>query len=400
MISIVVAAYNRPALFRRVLKSIASADYGNCRDIPLILSIDRSEDCYREMADIAGAFHWEFGEKRVFLHDKRLGLREHFLFCGDLTREYGTVIFLEDDIVVSPHYFAFAAACEMKYSSDKRICAASLYNLEYNETAHRPFRPVEDGTDTWFLQFASWAPVYFPLQWAEFRAWYDASEKPIREDSCLPDNARKWRFTSFRKFHMKWSLENGKYVVYPRVSLATNFAEAGQHYAHDSNNLQVPLLMRPIYAYRLADFDQSPAIYDGFMEITQAALKRLAPHLEPYDFDVDLYGTKRAENMRRPYCLTVRKAARPEEEYARQAVPHEMNVILRVPGRRMRLTRTQRVSFGLRGLGGAFSDVLYDIKGASVLKVLYSDLWAVASRIKSRLASARLGKVSRGGLRL
>ena len=51
---------------------------------------------------IANDFNWRLGEKKVIIHTQKLGLRNHFIWVGDQTERFKNVIFLEDDLIVSP----------------------------------------------------------------------------------------------------------------------------------------------------------------------------------------------------------------------------------------------------------------------------------------------------------
>lgn len=377
MLTIVAVGYNRPKALERLLKCINAGEYYG-DEVRLIISLDRADNC-DEMKAMADAFEYRHGEKSVILHPKRLGLREHFLFCGDLTQKYGNVIFLEDDVYVLPGFYGFAKACVERYEYDDRIVGASLYSLKYSETAHRPFTPLNDGSDVFFAQLMSWAPVYFPRQWKAFRDWYDAEPKPMEDITCLPDNVRQWKMTSFKKYHIKYTITQSKYFVYPQSSFTTNFAEAGQHYARDDDNLQVALTFGKGDNYRLVDLDESKSIYDAFMEMTPECLGRLNSELKQYDFDVDLYGNKRRENISRPYCITAERVKNPVSAWGCKTVPHETNVILNVPGDIFHLARTEDVVFKPMSVGKAFWAVSYDIKGASPLKAIATD-WRIAKQ--------------------
>lgn len=372
MLTLVAVGYNRPKPLQRLLDCINRADYCGDKEVRLVISLDRADNC-DEMKSLADAFEWKHGEKEVILHPKRLGLREHFLFCGDLTQKYGSIVFLEDDIYALPGYYKFAKACTEKYENDDRIMGASLYSLRYSETAHRPFTPLNDGSDVYFAQLMSWAPVYFPKQWKAFRDWYDAEPKPMEDVTCLPDNVRQWKMTSFKKYHIKYTITHEKFFVYPQVSFTTNFAEAGQHYAKDDDNLQVPLIIGDADSYRLPMFDDSKSIYDAFMEIKPECVKKLCPALKEYNFDVDLYGNKRRENIQAPYCITANHAKNAIRTWGCKTVPHETNVLLGVPGKIFSLAKTEDMKFAPRSVGRAYWAVSYDIKGASPLKAIATD---------------------------
>lgn len=385
MLTILAAGYNRIKPLRRLLNCLNEADYCGDNDIHLLVSLDRADNC-DAMKKMADDFEWKYGKKEVILHPKRLGLREHFLFCGDLTQKYGNILFLEDDVYVLPNFYRFAKACVKKYENDERIVGVSLYSLRYSETAHRPFTPLNDGNDVYFAQLMSWAPIYFPRQWKAFRDWYNNEPKPMEDISCLPDNVRQWKMTSFKKYHIKYTITQEKYFVYPQVSFTTNFAETGQHYAVDNDNLQVPLMLGDAKEYRLPVFEDSLCVYDAFMEIKPECIKRKVPELADYNFSVDLYGNKRKENVDAEFCITANRARNTVCTWGCKTVPHETNVMLNVPGNIFSLARTKDINFiSSRGVGRAFWAVSYDIKGATPLKVLATDLRVAKQEITKRM---------------
>lgn len=384
MLTLVAVGYNRPKPLLRLLNCINRADYCGDDDIRLVISLDRADNC-EEMKQLADSFVWRHGKKEVILHPKRLGLREHFLFCGDLTQKYGSVVFLEDDVYVLPGFYRFAKACVDKYEDDERIVGASLYSLRYSETAHRPFTPLNDGSDVYFAQLMSWAPVYFPKQWKAFREWYNKEPKPMEDITCLPDNVRQWKMTSFKKYHIKYTITQDKYFVYPQMSFTTNFAEAGQHYAKDDDNLQVPLSFGVNEKYRLVGLDESLSVYDAFMEMKPDCIKKMQPDLAEYDFDVDLYGNKRLENIHKQFCITANHVKQSMKSWGCKTVPHETNIMLNVPGNAFNLARTENVLFRPRSVSRAFWAVSYDIKGASPLKALATDMRIAKQEIEKKI---------------
>lgn len=384
MLTLVAVGYNRPKPLQRLLNCINNADYDNDNNVRLVISLDHADNC-KEMKELADQFNWKHGEKEVVLHPKRLGLREHFLFCGDLTQKYGNIAFLEDDVFVLPGFYRFAKACADKYENDERIVGASLYSLRYSETAHRPFTPLNDGNDVYFAQLMSWAPVYFPKQWKAFRDWYNNEPKPIEDITCLPDNVRQWKMTSFKKYHLKYTITQEKFFVYPQISFTTNFAEAGQHYTADNDNLQVPLLLGDVKEYRLPTFDESLCVYDAFLEIKPECIKRRVPELANYNFDIDLYGNKRKENVNEEYCITANRVKSAIKSWGCKTVPHETNIMLNVPGKVFSLAKTENIAFSRpRSVSRAFWAVSYDIKGATPLKAIATDLRVAKQEMEKR----------------
>lgn len=383
--AIVVATYNRKELFKRTLNCIERADYTGYDDIDLIISIDRANNC-EEMKAIADAFKWEHGKKTVILHEKRQGLRKHFIFCGGLSQKYGPVIFLEDDVVVNENYYRTAQLMTNQYIDDERIVGASLYTMSFNETAQRPFQPIEDGSDVFFCSLMSWAPVYFPRQWKRFEQWLLALNGQEIVCQNVPQDVANWPKSSFKKLHIQYVQQNELYFAYTRHSCATNFSEPGEHYKKDTNKLQVPMDIAPRESLIMKSLDDSCAVYDAFLEMKSEVLKRIIDNdIQEYDFDVDLYGKKPRQSIRKQYVLTTKKATKAIRTFGRKMTPHEMNIIYNIQGSTIVLARTEDVKFGSKGISRYVNDVLYDIKGSTVLKILIADcIWSI-DFVKSRI---------------
>lgn len=381
---IVVATYNRKELFQRTLNCIKDADYSGYSDIQLIISIDRAANC-DEMKRCADEFDWRHGNKTVILHEERQGLRRHFIFCGGLSQKYGPVIFLEDDVVVNKNFYQTAQQMTDAYIEDERIVGASLYTMSFNETAQRPFQALEDGSDVFFCSLMSWAPVYFPDQWARFEKWL--GKLGGKEIVCenIPQDVAKWPKSSFKKLHIQYVQQNKLYFAYTRHSCATNFSEPGEHYKKDTNKLQVSMDVAQRGLLRLKTLDESLAVYDAFLEFAPDVLRRmLSGDILSYDFDVDLYGKKPTGAISREYILTTKKTKKPVLSFGRKMVPQEANAINQISGEDIVLAKTKNVKFGSKGIRRYVNDVLYDIKGSTVLKILITDaMWAKAF-IKSR----------------
>lgn len=382
--AIVIATYSRADLFRRTLNCVANADYTGHEDIPLIISIDRAKN-YAEMKQIADEFQWKHGEKHVILHEERQGLRKHFIFCGGLSQTYGPVIFLEDDVVVNQNFYQVAQRMTDYYINDPRLVGVSLYAMGFNETAQRPFIPLGDGSDVFFCSLMSWAPVYFPKQWADFQHWLDqrGDREVVYEN--VPQDVLRWPKSSFKKLHIQYVMQNQRYFAYARHSCATNFSEPGEHYKKDTNKLQVPMEVRSRKELNLVSLDDSLAVYDAFLELRPECLRKLQPALDGCAFDTDLYGKKAAVNLTQEYVLTTHKVKSSAMTWGRKMTPHEMNVISSIPGKEISLTRREDVKTGGKGLRRYTSDILYDIKGSTVLKVFLADLMWMFAFIKSRL---------------
>lgn len=236
---IVIAAYNRPYSLKRLLFSLSNAVF---EFYPLlIVSIDGNGS--DEIISMAKEYRWN-GDKKVIIHSENLGLKDHILFCGNLSKEYDHVIILEDDLFVSPYFYDYACESALFYKDEDQIAGISLYQYEYIENTDLPFVPVHNGFDTYCVQMASsWGQMWSKEQWQQFYLWYENHKDWEANDSRLPDDIFKWPDTSWKKYFIKYLVNTNKFLVYPNISLTTNFGDVGTHNGYDNSLHQVNLLI-------------------------------------------------------------------------------------------------------------------------------------------------------------
>ena len=379
-LAIVVVGYDRPRALSRLLGSLDRVAFDG-RRVPLIISLDRSGD--DAVAQVAEAFTWRHGEKTVRTFPGRLGLKRHVLACGDLTRDFEHLIVLEDDLYASENLLRFALQAIEAYREDDRIAGIALYSHLWHVGCHRPFLPLDDGSDVCFMQYAcSWGQVWSRRTWEPFTAWLAAHEADPPPHPGLPDYVAAWSGRSWLKHHIRYCVETGRYFVYPRVSLVTNFSDAGQHNAGGDTGYQVPMQEPGLRAYRLPPLDESRAVYDAYFECMA-----LGPALgiAPDELCVDLYGLKRNREGRRHWLTLEAAEHRLEASFDLALRPHEANVLHGIPGETIRLYDTTMT--GADGGGGPdLQDTLvkYDVRNVS-----YKALLRYALRFAVRQAKAR-----------
>jgi len=330
-VPIMIVGYNRPKAIERLLNSLLKASYPGV--VELIISIDGGGD--NRVKEIATNFTWPYGEKKLIFHEANMGLKNHVLSCGDLSKDYDGVIVLEDDLYVSPVFYQYTLQAFDYYKDDPKIAGISLYSHGYNETAQFPFRPLADDSDIFFLQYAaSLGQFWSRKHWAGFREWYDSLEpgdKSPGHSPAIPPNIRFWPETSWKKYFISYIIRNDLYFVYPRFSLTTNFGDAGTNLRISENLFQVPLwLEKQKFLFKL--FDESCAVYDVFCEMNADRLKRMGPSIAEFDFEVDLYGMKSNDDADKEMFLSSRKCSKPLRTFAREMKPHEMNILAGIPG--------------------------------------------------------------------
>lgn len=338
--AIVVAAYNRPRSIRRLLTSLRNAKISE--PARLIISIDNDEPNNLNIKEIAEQFDWPHGPKEVRYQEKHLGLRKHILQCGDLTREFGSVIILEDDLYVSPYFYEYAVFALEYYKEDDKIGGVSLYNQPIHEFVQISFSSIYDNSDVYFLQFpSSLGQTWTAKQWTEFMEWYKTD--PDLGKISLPNYIKRWPETSWKKYFCAFLVEKNKYFVFPRFSFTTNFNDPGTNLKKKVNHDgQTPLRLLG-QAYRFKGITDSLCIYDANLELSSNCVSVLSSHLDDYSFELDLYGVKDLEQVKTPYLITSRPSVKPIMGFRRALKPHEMNVILNLEGTDFSLSKVEDV---------------------------------------------------------
>jgi GNT-I family len=340
--AIVVLAFNRPDALARLLSSLDRAYYPSQTSVPLVISLDQgSSPSARASAAVAHGFEWRFGSKLVIEHPDHLGVARHFRTVGDLTREYGAAILLEDDLTVAPPFYQYATQVLDAYADDPRIAGFCLYGLWFNGFTHEPFLPIDDGADVSFLRLPYTQGLCFSVQqWDAFAAWRAAVEVA----SCPELHPAFLRFGPDEWFPdlAAYLASSDRFFCFPGTSLTVGWGDAGAHFAESTSWFQTPIqLGQP--QLRLPALDEVKAVYDGFFELLPDRLASLAPALQGQDFDVDLNATKRPANLRTDHVLTARPVRKAVASFGLTMYPPELNVMTEVPGREISLAHRDDV---------------------------------------------------------
>jgi hypothetical protein len=340
---IVVLAFNRMTALQRLLDSLLKAVFPGGIGVTLVLSVDHGGDA--EVRQFCEAFHWPFGEKRQVFHEHPLGLWNHVMYAGDLALKHGSVIVLEDDLVVSPFFFQYAVQVIRSLGEVPSVACCALYHHQLNETSKLAFHPIPDGSDVYYLQVAaSWGQCWTKDQWIGFRTWMLGKTHEDVEAVPMAWDIQKWPRSSWKKWFTAYLVSEGKYVAYPRHSLSTNFMENGTHQSQGDWSYQTVLDWKP-RQWRWCLPEQSGARYDSYCELEARILKALNPGLEAYDFDVDLNGRKRPEHLRAAFVLSCRPASASERTFSRCLRPAEANVAADLSGKGLALARRENLLF-------------------------------------------------------
>ena len=339
--AIVIPAYNRPHTLTRLLTSLEAANYPHDFKVPLVISIDPENGPPNQSVRAAAeSFHWSHGTKEIVLHKEHLGLLGNFYYCGSLTEQYGSVIFLEDDSIVSPVFYHYAIQSLQYFESDPRVAGISLYRYTLNGFTHNPFEPLSDAGDVFFMQVSSIVgQAWSRAQWIEFQNWRVANSTLKAEtNEVLHDLWSKFDADDHFPILTNYLVSMKRFYVFPRMSLTTGFGDSGTHFANETSYFQVPI-QREQTSFRFQSLELSNSVYDSFMEILPECVKRLAPELRDFDFDIDLNATKEPRHLTADYVLTTRACVNPVKTFALDMRPPEANLIFNAAGTSIHLCR-------------------------------------------------------------
>lgn len=348
--AIVIPAYNRASTLKRLLDSLSRANFPAGVDVPLIISIDPENGAPNpDVLNLAKSFVWAHGRKEVKIHEAHLGMLKNFYYCGGLTKIYPAIIYLEDDLFLSPAFYEFARKAHEFYQDDVRIAGVSLYAYHFNGYHHFPFTPIEDGADVYFAQIMSiLGQSWTEAQWSQFLQWDQtrASETDFVEKE-LHDIWGTFAEDEYFPLQMKYLASTNRYYVFPRVSLTTGFGDRGVHFDSATSYFQVPLQgNQSIFRFRA--FENANAVYDSFMELSPERFERLVPALRGMSFDVDLNATKKPHHFKAEYVLTTRACAESRQTFALSMFPAEANVLNQIAGLGITFAPRSAVKWGRR----------------------------------------------------
>lgn len=346
--AIAVPAYARPTSLERLLTSLVAADVPP--DTTLLITVDCAGDerhhaGNRATLEVARQFNWPHGPKEVIAQPNPLGLVGNVHFCGQAAVKFGAVIVLEDDLVVSRRFHAYARQALEAYGAEPRLAGISLNSPWFNGLTLQPFIPLPDDGDVFFLQLSTpHGQAYTAEQWAAYSDWLASSPPQSGVDAIHPLLAAlpsdDWLGAKAR-----YLAHTDRYYVYPRESLTTNFGETGTHFDRPTDFFQVPLQHRR-GAFRFLPLDSAAAVYDGYYELRPDRLNRLTDRLHGLSYEVDLYASKPFPALRAEYVLTTRPCRRAQMTFGRALRPLEANVIAGTPGRGITLARREDVMTG------------------------------------------------------
>ncbi|WP_260284799.1 glycosyltransferase [Peribacillus aracenensis] len=382
-IPIIVVAYNRDLSLKRLLNSLARAEYGN-QKVDLIISIDKSQN--EKVSEVARDFIWKYGEKTVIEHKENLGLKKHVLKCGDFAIDRDAIIMLEDDLYVSESFYKFATQAVNFYEEDNDIAGISLYTYRVTDFAdQRTFTPLQDQNDVFFMNVpSSWGQIWTKNQWKSFKKWYEENKYELIDyRNLLPEQVLNWGDSSWKKFFYMYITSEKKYIVYPRIALSTNMGESGTHNVVNSTTYQSLLMGGFTRDYIFVDVNESKTKYDSFFE-SENIVSLLNDQVT-----IDYYGLKQ-KFIKTGYLLTTAKLNyKIVRKWSLSLVPYELNIINNIEGNDIFLYDLSKKTEGNKKVKKISTQTIkYELPGITkkkALNITYTEYYAAFIRRMNKM---------------
>jgi hypothetical protein len=326
--AIIIPAYRRDRSLSRLLDTVNEAYYP-FTTIDLIISLDYGAS--ENVKKTAKNFDFKSGQVQIIEHQKKLGIKDHIMYCADYAEEFGSTIILEEDLIVAPGYYNYAISALKYYEDEPKVSGISIYSQRYNETAQLPFEPLKTEYTSYFMKLAcSWGQAWTADQWIEFKRWYKEKDRTdIFQEYSLPENIKRWDDSSWKKFYNAYLIESGKSILYPYNSFSTHTGdESGEHIKEAGTLFQVPLSGRDPRndCFTFVEFDKHPIKYDMYMEQSGEYMNTLLNY-DGKDISVDLYGVKSINELKKSeYILSSKKFNDPIKSFPLLFKPIEMNI--------------------------------------------------------------------------
>ncbi|MGI8584331.1 MAG: glycosyltransferase family A protein [Chitinophagaceae bacterium] len=240
---IVLFVYNRPTHTQQTLEALAKNDLADKSILYVYCdgakegSDDKGKEKIKSTREVVKSRQW-CKEVIVIEQDKNNGLANSIISgVTDIVNKHGSIIVLEDDIIVSPYFLKYMNDGLRVYKDEQKVICIHSYNYPIN-ASRLPETFFMRGADCW--GWATWA-----RGWSLFES--DAKKLLSRmDDESLHfefDMEGTYPYIQMLKYQIEnkvdsWAIcwhasafINNKYTLYPKTTLIYNagFDNSGTH---------------------------------------------------------------------------------------------------------------------------------------------------------------------------
>lgn len=242
---IVLFTYNRPAHTERTVRALQDCLLARQSELHVFSDGPRSPAAEPAVREVRRFLETVDGFAAVRIHERNKNLGLAASVIDGVTRicdEFGRVIVLEDDLVVSPQFLSFLNAALGRYQNDSQVMqvAGNMFPVD-----------VQTADDAFFLPFvSSWGWATWDRAWREFdpnATAYGELKRDAKRRRAFDMNGG-YAYSSMLEAHLagkndswaiRWNLSvfmHDGMVLYPKKSLVENigFDGSGVHCRRES----------------------------------------------------------------------------------------------------------------------------------------------------------------------
>lgn len=281
----------RPHSLSRLLNSLNHATYFDDK-VDITIHMEQSADRVTRL--FVNSFNWKYGLKSIRHRMYKGGLMPAIIESWYPSDNHSYGVLLEDDIEVSPLFYAWIKYNILHYRYNMKnaknshwIYGISLYsprNLELLPDGRKEFDPNDVLLESFPQRTpyasqvpCSWGAVYFPEHWREFHQYLTSrladlkSSSPRLKITVPKSRSSRWK-KSWKKYFIEMVYLRAYVMIYPNFqdfeSFSTNHLEFGTHIKHERaqiaiDSFVVPLMQRDTIMdqlpnHKLPDFKELP----------------------------------------------------------------------------------------------------------------------------------------------
>ncbi len=262
---LVITVYTRLDHFRRCVESLAKSDGAGDSELHVVSDAPAREE-HREAVEKVRRFASAiagFGKVVPHFRERNLGARDSTLgIIEDILENHDRLIFMEDDVIVSPHFIRFMNEGLDRYVDDPDILAICSYRL--------PFRmPLWYRKDVYLgRRYSPWGVGLWREKWGAMDLTPRNRYFELMSDTALARRARSVGrdYLDLLRADSEGAIDaidvrvcyhqivRKQYCLFPRVSLSANrgFDGSGMH-CSVSDRFDARLDERPAYSIRFPE---------------------------------------------------------------------------------------------------------------------------------------------------
>jgi hypothetical protein len=253
---LVVMTMNRPKSLERLITSVSTARYSENMSVDLRVTVDRSfsGDVHGPTMQFLNGMQWPHGVLELLVWPSKIGIFGQWVnawpaekYPADL---YKSVVLLEDDLEVSPHYARWFIGAHKAYGNVSGVGAITGQRPNLVAAVNGPpsvESQVPSGVHAFgYLLMATWSFSPKHSVWVDFRKWVALRRSQSDFEPLVPGIVPNIWYEHFKSrgeeenmweiWFLRFADERRLYTVYPWVdegkrTIVGNWMEAGLHFS-------------------------------------------------------------------------------------------------------------------------------------------------------------------------